>query len=138
MQSRAFGELYWSFVLVVIISPDESFLIVGWNLGITLWIFQNSWAKNFIIAICYPVGWFCSKWHPRLPVCDCLTKSYRPGVRALFYSLTFIFMNYGHEWVQDVFIFLSDSVLLSHTEPSLFSQACLTVSLLSTKHPLMQ
>ena len=46
MQSRAFGEFYWSPVRVAI-PPDISLMLVGWNVGV-VYKFYNSWAKIFI------------------------------------------------------------------------------------------
>jgi len=46
--------------------------------------------------------------------------------------ITFIFMNYGRQSVQDIFIFCISSVLFQHTEPRPLPHACLAVFLQST------
>ena len=46
IQSRAFSVFYCSPVRVAI-SPDESLLLVGWNIG-SFSKFYNSWAKTFV------------------------------------------------------------------------------------------
>ena len=50
---------------------------------------------------------------------------------AIAGRITFNFMNYGRQWVQDIFTFCIVSVLLPCTEPSLVPHICLTVFLLS-------
>jgi len=44
----------------------------------------------------------------------------------------FMFMNYGRQSVQDIFIFCISSVLFQHTEPSPLPHVCLAVFLHST------
>ena len=49
---------------------------------------------------------------------------------AIAGRITFIFMNYGRQWIQDIFVFGIASVLLRHTEPSLLLDVSLAVFLL--------
>jgi len=63
------------------------------------------------------------------------SKWHRTGVHNLFAvagRITFIFMNYGRQPVQDIFIFCISSVLLQHTEPSPLPHVCLAVFLQRT------
>jgi len=58
-----------------------------------------------------------------------------PGVHNLFViacSITFIFMKYGRQSVQDIFIFCISSVLLQRTEPNPLPYVYLAVFLQTT------
>jgi len=71
------------------------------------------------------------------PCCYILLAGTRPkpGLHSLFVivgRITFIFVNYGRQSVQDIFIFCISSVLLQHTEPSPLPHVCLAVFLQST------
>jgi len=62
-----------------------------------------------------------------------MERSFKLGVHNIFAiagRITFIFMSYRRQCVQDIFCIAS--VLLPHTEPSLLAYVCLAVVLLST------
>jgi len=67
-------------------------------------------------------------------LCLSLFAQCRAGIHNLFViasHIMFIFMNYGRQSVQDIFIFCISSVLLQHTNPSLLPHVCLAVFLQS-------
>ena len=66
--------------------------------------------------------YFCKKYEDRV-ACVRLTEP-RPGVHNLFAlasRITFRFMNYGLQWVQDTYIFCIASVLHAHTKSGLLA-----------------
>jgi len=69
---------------------------------------------------------------PIMVVSEVVNLQWKAGVHNLFViadRITFVFMNYSRQWVQDIYIFSIVSVLLTHTKPNLLPHVCLAVFL---------